>query len=258
MISTFETIDKTQTSEKIVERIINLISEGRLQPGQALPPERELARQLGVSRVALREAITSLAMLGIVEKRWGKGNYVSEKINASVAHSFTKHLIISKQLEIFEVMEARLTLEGEIALLAALRRTDEDIQRIQKALDKYLSTSRKSINRVEYDKELHFAIAKASKNSILESLQSAVMDKAFHVIKITTKLGIAYKDTEEEHKRIVEAIIKGDSELARIEMIKHLLRAIKRIFMSERVLDAEVSERLNYLVNGLLKKVEEV
>ena len=249
----FEAIDKTQTSEKIVEEITSLITKGKLKPGQALPPERELAMQLGVSRVALREAITSLAILGIIEKHWGKGNFISENLNLSIVQKVTKHLIIAKELEIFEVMEARLTLESEIAALAALRRTEEDIQRIVKALDKYLGTSRKSINRVDYDEELHFAIAKAAKNSILESLQNAVMKKAFQVIKITTKMGIAYKYTEEEHKRIVDAIVKGDVELARKEMTKHILMAIKRIFKSKKSLDEEVEERLNQLFRGLLK-----
>jgi len=250
----FEEIDKTQTSEKIVEEIVKLISSGKLKPGQALPPERELASRLGVSRVALREAITSLALLGIVEKRWGKGNFISEQLNLSIVQRFTKHLIISKQLEIFEVMEARLAIESELAAFAALRRTEEDIERIQKALDKYLNTSRKSIKRVEYDKELHFAIAKAAKNSILESLQNAVMNKAFEVIKITTKVGIAYKNTEEEHKRIVTAIISGNPELSRIEMTKHLLMATERVFSSEKVLDKAVSERLQCLIKGLLTK----
>ncbi|WP_448376948.1 FadR/GntR family transcriptional regulator [Fervidobacterium sp.] len=253
----FETIDKTQTSEKIVEEIINFISNGRLKPGQALPPERELATQLGVSRVALREAITSLAMLGIVEKCWGKGNFISENVNLSIVQKVTKRLIISKELEIFEVMEARLVLESEIAVLAALRRNEEDIQRILRALDKYLNTSRKSINRVDHDKELHFAIARAAKNAILESLQNAVMEKAFQVIRITTKIGIAYKDTEEEHKRIVDAIINGDPELARQEMTRHVLMATQRIFKSKKSLDMEVAERLNKLVEGLLRKVEE-
>ncbi|MGQ9856743.1 MAG: FadR/GntR family transcriptional regulator [Fervidobacterium sp.] len=243
----FRELEKVQTSERIVEEIIRLLSDRKLKPGDPLPPERELAQELGVSRVALREAITSLALLGIVEKKWGKGNFISQQLNSSIVESFTKHLIISRQLEIFEIMEARLALESEIAAFAALRRTEEDIQAITSALQKYLNASRMSLKRVEYDKELHYAISKAAKNKMLESLQSAIMGKVFDVIKITTRLGIAYKDTEEEHERIVKAIVDGDPEEARNQMAKHIIRAIVRIFGSEKKLEDEVSERVKIL-----------
>lgn len=245
----FQEVERTQTSEKIVEMIVELISQGKLKPGEALPPERVLAQQLGVSRVALREAITSLGILGIVEKKWGKGNFISENVNKAIAQSFTKHLIISKQLEIFEIMEARLAVESEIAALAAARRTEDDIEKISKALNDYLEASRMSIRRVEFDKELHNAIAKAAKNKILEDLEHAIMSRSFEVIKITTRLGVAYKNTEEEHKKIVEAILEGNPERARKEMHKHIVNAIERIFKNEKNLEPEITERLECLKN---------
>lgn len=253
----FPEIERSPTPRKIVEIVMKLISDGKLKPGQALPPERVLAEQLNVSRVALREAIASLGVLGVVEKRWGMGNFISQNVNMSLVENFTRHIVLSRQLEIFDVMEARLVLECEVAALAAARVTDEDVAKLTMVLNEFLQTSRKSFRRIEIDRKLHNAIAKVARNEFLESLQGAIMGRVFEVIKITTRLGSAYEATEEEHKKIVDAIVSRNVSGARRAMFEHLVNATERIFTAEGEVEPEIGRRLDCLRTKILKTLKD-
>ncbi|CUU03291.1 regulatory protein, gntR family, partial [Candidatus Kryptobacter tengchongensis] len=111
----------------------------------------ELAKMFNVSRVVVREAISGLALLGIVQKKWGKGNYISDDINLSLIHNSIKHLVVLKEQEIMDVLEARMAVECELVSLAAKRRTEEDLFKLKTALDNYLKGTRGTLRKLELD-----------------------------------------------------------------------------------------------------------
>ncbi|MDI6862243.1 MAG: GntR family transcriptional regulator, partial [Pseudothermotoga sp.] len=130
----FSKIERVQTSTHIVNQILASISNGQLQPGSLLPSERDMAKMFNVSRVVVREAIAALSLLGVIQKKWGKGNYISDNINLSLIRNSVRHLIIVREQEVIDVIEARMAVECELAALAAMRRTSADLNRLRKTL----------------------------------------------------------------------------------------------------------------------------
>ncbi|NLL61967.1 MAG: FadR family transcriptional regulator, partial [Candidatus Atribacteria bacterium] len=115
---------------KIVEQIILLIQEGKLKPGDRLPSEQELADQFEISRPSVREAMSALEILGITERKAGKGNFIKK---GSSTHFFDEKEILELEQEEspFELLEARKVLEIEIVRLASQKATLEDIEAIE-------------------------------------------------------------------------------------------------------------------------------
>ena len=225
----FNKIEKVQTANEIVNQIVSSISRGELQPGSLLPSERDLAQMFNVSRVAVREAISALSLLGIIQKKWGKGNFISENVNLSLIRNSVKHLIVVREQEVIEVIEARIAVECELAALAAARRTAADLNRLKKALDDYLKSSRESPRRVELDLSFHMTIAEIARSKILEGLQKVLSEKYFSIMQIGTRLNDAMKNAEQEHTQIYEAIRNSDERTAREVMRSHLIKLARRV-----------------------------
>ncbi|WP_041081108.1 FadR/GntR family transcriptional regulator [Thermotoga profunda] len=248
----FNKIEKVQTANEIVNQIISSISKGELQPGSLLPSERDLAQMFNVSRVVVREAISALSLLGIIQKKWGKGNFISENVNLSLIRNSVKHLIVVKEQEVIEVVEARMAVECELAALAAVRRTSTDLNRLKKALDDYLKSSRESPKRVELDLSFHMTIAEIARSRILEGLQKVLSEKYFSIMQIGTRLDDAMKSAEQEHTQIFEAIRNSDEAMAREVMRSHLVRLARRIVThlknigDEKTLEDIHSERYTF------------
>lgn len=225
----FSKIEKVQTANEIVNQIVSGISRGELQPGSLLPSERDLAQMFNVSRVVVREAISALSLLGIIQKKWGKGNFISENVNLSLIRNSVKHLIVVKEQEVIEVIEARMAVECELAALAATRRTAADLNRLKKALDDYLKSNRESPRRVELDLSFHMTIAEIARSKILEGLQKVLSEKYFSIMQIGTRLDDAMKNAEQEHTQIYEAIRNSDEGTAREIMRSHLMKLARRV-----------------------------
>src|SRR6056297_3219907 len=133
--SGLEPVKKIRLYESIVKQIQHLINEGDLIPGQKLPPERELAEELNVSRTSIREALRALEMMGYLESKVGVGGgtFIKEITIDNIISPFSKVLLKNDDF-IVELLEVRLFLEIESARLAAMRRTDKDIENMQKAI----------------------------------------------------------------------------------------------------------------------------
>jgi len=221
----FKKIKTQKVYMKIVEQITGLIEEGKLKPGDKLPPEHTLAEKFGASRPSVREALSALEILGVIESRGGKGNFIK---NSFSLPSYRKKL---KELEEeespFELLEARKMIESQIASLAAQKATEEDIRAIQDSLDKmrrYLTDVHKVM---EYDREFHINIAKAAHNSVLFSMMSYLADGLREKLWVNLKekcysLPGRSEKYIEEHARILEAIRNKNGKDASKEMCKHL------------------------------------
>ena len=221
----FEKVQTRKVYMEIVEQIQNLIKEGKLKSGDKLPPERILAEKLGVSRPPLREAISALEILGIIESRGGKGNFIKNTFNSTSYAQRLKEL--EKEESPFELLEARKVVETEIAGLAAEKASSEDIKEIEEALDEMRNALNDTPRAMEFDRQFHVAIAKAAHNSILFQMMNFLADGLKESLWVNIKekswaLPGHPQKYLEEHTKLLEAIKNGDKKLARRTMYNHL------------------------------------
>jgi GntR family transcriptional repressor for pyruvate dehydrogenase complex len=206
--------------EGVARRLVELIRIERLEPGQRLPAERELARRLGVSRVSVRQGLTVLRINGLVEIRRGDGAYV-RRPPSGAAPSLAQDLIGSRA-HLPAVMEVREAIEGQTARLAAQRRTDEDLAAIRAAVDAMEQDIAGGGTGAGADERFHRAIAEAAHNVIL----SDVMAQLAEPIELTRRASLSRpgrpSHSLEAHRRILEAIERSDERAAAEAMHEHL------------------------------------
>jgi GntR family transcriptional repressor for pyruvate dehydrogenase complex len=176
---TFEPIKKRRAFEEVCERIRHQLSVGALRPGDKLPAERELAQQLGVSRSALREALRSLEIAGIVTLRKGVtgGAFIRPGDPTSMTRVM-QDLVHLGSISLDDLTEARLLIQTAVIRLACERATDADIQAIEKNIDNTAEMTRlgRHEDRIRYATEFYRLLALATRNEILTMLVDALTD----------------------------------------------------------------------------------
>lgn len=221
-------------SQSIVEAIIEKIQSNHYQVGEKLPSELELIEQFGVSRSVIREAITELRSLEYVETRHGIGTFVCE---IPTGQSF---LLSSASLEtiqdIIALLELRLSLESEAVFLAAERRTDIHLEKMQSALDEFENHISSDVKdgTIHADFNFHMAIAEASSNQYFVDFLSYLGEKIIPRARIKSieTSGQSREDylrqVHHHHYNIYNAIVEQDPPLARQLMRAHLSKSIKK------------------------------
>jgi len=220
----FEKVSQTRFKSKgtiIAEQILQKIKSGEYRAGSKLPPERMIADQIGVSRPSVREAVSALHIVGILESRPGDGNYISEAL-AIDDLTLQVQNILEESDSPYEIMQARKAVEIGVARLAVQEAIDADIQNIKAAWDEKYASGRRGDYQTYtmLGRELHLAIAKATKNQIIV----AMMDR---LLKFTNQpLWQSMRRTYYEenparieqmleiHNDIVNAILERNSEKA--------------------------------------------
>src|SRR3954471_10172799 len=235
--------EKNGTSaEEVSVRLRDMIHSGELSPGDRLPPERDLAKMLGVSRPTLRAGIRSLAAVGILVSRQGAGTFVAEADESptldssplrmlSALHGFTSD----------EMFEARLALEMSIAVLAAERATSEDTAQLAEEIAGMYASIEKPEQYLVHDMQFHQTVAAASGNRILTALMNMVAAILFDYRSKTVKRALDLKDSAEQHHNIYRAIREHNVEAARDAMRLHLIETqrAQRLEVEESVLENE-------------------
>ena len=221
----FKKVRTKKVYMKIVEQIRDLIREGKLKPGDKLPPEHVLAEKFGTSRPSVREALSALEILGITESRGGKGNFIKNNLTSPSYEQKFKEL--EEEESPFELLEARKAVETEIAGLAAEKATKEEIARIQDSLDKMKQALTNIPEVMEFDREFHLNIAKAAHNSVLFSIMTYLADGLKEELWVNLKeksWSIPGRPQKylKQHVEILKAIENKDSESARKYMHAHL------------------------------------
>jgi GntR family transcriptional regulator, transcriptional repressor for pyruvate dehydrogenase complex len=205
----------------VLERIQGLVESGAIVPGDQLPPERELAEQLGVSRTSLRQALTALEALGMIEIRHGAGAYLvatePERVVQSLAITLAEQ---NKRLP--EAMEARMALERFIAGLAASRRTEADLKRARRALARMERELADGGLGTEGDAEFHEAIWASSHNRLLQQLVTSLKDPIARIREESLSQAERPHRSLAAHWRILEAVEQGDAAAAVAAMDAHL------------------------------------
>ncbi|MDF2499757.1 MAG: lutR 1 [Anaerosporomusa subterranea] len=222
----FSPVKTRKVYEEIVGQIKQLIIDGKLQPGDKLLSERELAEKLNVSRASVREAFSALEMMGIITIRPGEGSFVRQVSYEGMLEplSFLLQVEIS---DITQVLEVRKILEVEMAALAAKRATPETLNEIRRSLD-YMSEELEAGGIGDRaDDAFHSALAQAADNPILVKVMSTITDLMTNSFRVSRqKLFLIDHMSDyiyDSHLRIYEAIAARDPKLARLRMRDHLL-----------------------------------
>ncbi len=196
-----------RTYESIIDSIKSDIIKGKLSSGDRLPPERDLAKQFGVSRTSIREALRTLEILGVIESIQGSGNFIAGNYTKSLTESMSMMFLL-QQFNSLQVSELREALETKAALLAVDNITDEQIKRLEEIVNEMSVTIDENKN-VALDKELHYTIAAASKNSIIMQILNILEELISIYIKDRRKEILSDKNNVTRLQNIHEKMVSG-------------------------------------------------
>ena len=211
----------------IAQQIMDSIEKGELKPGDKLPPEREWAMGLQVSRTSLREALRALEIVGLIESKVGDGAYVSDISPDNIFSRVSELISLQEEATALEIIEASEILDVAIAKLASERIGSGEIANLEAILDRMESGIRGSRDVLELDMEFHNAMAKATQNRLLIHMRehlSEIKKKRIwkHIrAKMLTKPE-EYNYYLREHQEILKAVKEKDSQKAVQETEKHL------------------------------------
>ena len=230
----FTPIKNEKMHVQVAEQIKMLIHHEKLKVGERLPSERELCKIFGVSRSTIREALTSLEILGYIEMRAGRGTYVNN------INRFDNENTLVDQLEgsasPTEIFEARILIEPRLSGLAAQRAKKEDLEEIERVVASAKQLSPSDIDEFEeLDRKFHLLIAKAANNEVLyrfeESINNERMSKLWGNLKVKSMQKKGRVDRyRTEHEEILKAIRERNPALAEKLTLKHLLEIHKNLF----------------------------
>jgi GntR family transcriptional repressor for pyruvate dehydrogenase complex len=227
----FKTIDPERSgtsSEEVITQLREMIHRGELKPGDRLPPERDLAKLLGVSRPTLRAGIRSLSAVGVLQSKQGAGTFVVKTEGPPSLDSNPLRLMASLHgFTSGEMFEARQSLEMAIAGLAAERATSEHIATMSEEIASMYASLDDPEQFLVHDMRFHQTVAAASRNRILTSLMNMVATILFDVRRKTVKRARDLKESAEMHRQIYRAIRERNREAASNAMRDHLMLAQK-------------------------------
>jgi DNA-binding FadR family transcriptional regulator len=241
----FEHVQNQKYYMQIVNQIRNGILDGRLKVGDRLPPERELAKEFGTSRASIREALSALELLGLIECKIGQGNFIRvDSSEIPIDGELLRELL--RNHSPYEIYESRLEIEPSLAALAAVRASQkekdglfqhlrklhsigdqiqQDFSKIEKFIEEYM----------EEDRKFHLYIGKCAHNSVLFMVFAGVnlmmKETSWKLLKrkSITRAGNIRK-YEREHEAIYGAVREGKAEVARIKMRRHIQDIKKDLF----------------------------
>jgi GntR family transcriptional repressor for pyruvate dehydrogenase complex len=220
-------VRRTRVYHEIVDQIRGLIAEGRIKPGDRLPPERELAELFKASRNSVRDAIRVLEQMGLTESRQGDGTYVRTVSAEDLAEPLALMLLQSRT-QMRELLEVRRVLEPALAEFAATRITPEEVDELEAILDAQRRKVEAGLVPLEEDTAFHYGIAEAARNAVMLRTLDTLVDllrqsrERFlrHDRPATSLAG---------HRRILDALRRADPEAARAEMLRHLREVEERV-----------------------------
>jgi len=242
-------VETVSTSTQIIEQFVEMIRTDKLKPGSCLPSEASLAKSLGTSRATIREALSGLKVLGLLESVPGKGNFVKKPaVNYQLEGIIDT---IRSRMTFLEALEARRAIEGEVCYLAAKRRTSSSLREIENSLRKCKDV--KSVDEfIEADYEFHLALAKASDNRLfIQFIKEALLKLGqpyYNAIKLAeaaddrSSVKRLFGKSYDDHEAIYKAILEGDSAAARKSMLNHLQAAKQKFTGYYETAEAEAED----------------
>ena len=232
-LQVLQPIRSTQTTEQVVARVYELIKRDSLKPGDRLPPERELAKQLGISRPALRAGLSSLISMGVLQSRQGSGTYIVDGPPALDSEP----LRLLAELHGFSydhMFETRSVLEVGAAGLAAERATGEQLATMAEEVTEMFAALKDPQLFLVHDVAFHRAVAAASGNPTLATLVEMVSAILYARRRDTIERAHDFNEALELHRRIYRAIRSHKPDEAREAMRDHIVRAQRAFAIEEQ------------------------
>ena len=218
----YKAVQSSRLYEQIVRQIEESIQKGELSAGSQLPPERDLAKQFGVSRTAVREAIKALQEKGLVDAFPGRGTFVTTGTPNAMRRSLDRLVNSEEEEGRAYLVEVRDILEPEIAALAAERADDEALATMREAVKTMDSAAWDSDVYIEADLDFHLALAEAAGNpivlSLIDSIVGLLREQRLRIFRVEG----GPDRGQQHHRRILDAIQRRDPQAARAAMQSHL------------------------------------
>jgi DNA-binding FadR family transcriptional regulator len=229
----FHPVEPLKASQQIIEQIKRLIETGALSEGDRLPPERTLATLFKISRATVREALSALEIMGLIESKVGHGTFIRAVETSTNYDQLITEL--GKQTSPLEVMEARIALEPYLANFAAVRATPDDLEKMRQALRGAEATA--SFQEFEeWDGQFHLLVAEAAKNQLLlrmtEITNNVRKEELWGTLKFRSLTEERMNAYMGEHLDIYQAIEDRDGKRAGEAMQKHLVH-VRRNLLGE-------------------------
>jgi len=211
-------LSRPRLYEQVAEQIMSWVRDNGLKAGDKLRPERELAVSLGVSRATVRQALVALEVIGVVAVRHGDGAVLADASgSAKVLDAIRAHA-----RRIPDVIDARDALETKIAALAAVRRTGDDLARIDDALEVMAKDLEEGGRGLTGDELFHAAVTVAAHSSLLAGMMAEISDLVLETRIESLGQPGRPADSLAAHRRIADAIRDGDAPGAATAMHDHV------------------------------------
>lgn len=222
----YKKIKPKKIYEEVAETIYDMIRGGQFKPGDKLDSVQQLAENFNVGRSAIREALTALRAMGLIEIRQGEGTYVKEFDTNQINFPLSTAILMNSE-DIAHLLEVRKILEAGTVSSAAQKRNDFHLQAMENALNEMQKANGDEELGEKADLQFHLAIAESSQNPLLISLMNHVSGLIGETMKETRKLWLYSKQTttdrlHDEHYDIYKAIKEQDADQARILMLNHI------------------------------------
>ncbi|GHV33092.1 GntR family transcriptional regulator [Synergistales bacterium] len=230
-----EVRQKTSLIEDVIDQVLCAIEKNQVPPGSKLPTERELTEQLKVCRPVVREAISSLVALGILERKRAKGTYLCKDINASIIKKLFGYVIIrsSELNEVREIIDTRRAIESELISLASIRRTADHLSAMKSTMEHMERLDVGTADWFQVDCDFHSRIGEAANSGFLLALQMSIREKMLHVMKLAF-FPPQIEQLRVEHREMYAAIEAGSPERSREVAVQHIDLLIKGIAQNQR------------------------
>jgi GntR family transcriptional repressor for pyruvate dehydrogenase complex len=227
-----EPVRRSKVYEEVAARIRRLIADGHLKPGDKLPPERELASMLDVSRTSVRDAIRTLEVAGLLEPRQGEGTVVRELSTKNLVAPLASALLSRRDL-LADLLAVRKMIEPPIAREAARHATPEDIRQMEAIVARQAVRVEAGGVAIDEDNAFHDIIARASRNQVVLKVIDVLMD----LLRVGRERSLQVKGRPQRslrgHRQILEAIRRHDGDAAERAMLNHL-EQIEEMLLPER------------------------
>jgi GntR family transcriptional repressor for pyruvate dehydrogenase complex len=214
-------IPDTHRAMQVVNHLRSLIENGALKPGDKIPPEREFARSLNVSRASLRTGIGHLAAMGVMKVRHGVGTFVADGPPEFTKASFSLMGALHG-FQSWQMFETRLILESNLAALAAERGKEEHHTALAEEVAEIFASVSNPADFLIHDVLFHRILSQASGNPILAALMETITSALYEKRRKTVEHSIDLRESAEMHRKIYRAVRARDSVEARKLMEQHL------------------------------------
>jgi len=222
LLNDLDPLPRATLSEQVAKQLAARITAGDWQRGEKLPSEAELCKALNVGRSSLREALTSLAFIGLIRVRAGGGSYVAERPSAYLTSAWLNTGKLTNKKALAEFAEARLVLESEVAGLCAERITPLELDELEVLVERMENSVNDAEVFSKLDLSFHLSMGRAAKNDVLNNILAGVREQTMELIAKSLLLNEGMQQAATQHVKILETFRQHSPARAREAMRSHL------------------------------------